>query len=130
MMTPIVSQGSQPDKLRREMREADVTHGATVRADIRNVQVRRASSADRFGGFLESPTIFFCDIERLRNVKFVKQGDGGELPAQAEVAGLRFPGPGDYDIFNALISSNGVLRVSADGQTTITPHSLIPAIAG
>jgi hypothetical protein len=48
-------------------------------------------------------------------------GDGGPLPENVVVQGLDVPGDGTYDVVNALVQSNGDLRVIVDGATRVVP---------
>jgi hypothetical protein len=54
----------------------------------------------------------------------LQQGDGQTLPSEVVLEGLAVPGPGTYDIMNAVVHSNGALRVRADSATRIVPRSL------
>ncbi|HEV8177937.1 MAG TPA: hypothetical protein VGP44_09645 [Gemmatimonadales bacterium] len=48
-------------------------------------------------------------------------GDGRPLPANAIVEGLVVPRTGTYDLLNALVQSNGDLRLIVDEGTRVVP---------
>jgi hypothetical protein len=58
---------------------------------------------------------------RVRQV--LASGDGQPLPSEVIVEGLVVPEPGRYDILNALVHSNGALRLQVDSATQIVPRT-------
>jgi hypothetical protein len=58
---------------------------------------------------------------RVREV--LASGDGQPLPSEVIVEGLVVPEPGTYDILNALVHSNGALRLQVDSATRIVPRA-------
>jgi hypothetical protein len=123
-MEPRVFAHSQTYRLRERMDEAQIRHGQEVRADLSGIRVTAA-----FEGWSSSPdpntgVIFFCTMGPIRIREVVSDGDGAALPTEVILDGLSVPGPGTYDIVNALIHSNGSLRVQADSATRIVPRSL------
>ena len=59
---------------------------------------------------------------RIREV--LNQGDGDPLPTEVVLDGLAVPGPGTYDILNALVHSNGSLLVRVDQNSQVVPRAL------
>jgi hypothetical protein len=101
------------------MRQAEVQHGQEIRADLPGVRVSAAASAwlgARQGGKGE---VFFCNMGPLRVRKVTIAGDGKSLPDEAVVQGLDVAGDGTYDLLNALVRSNGNLRIIVDEVTQV-----------
>jgi hypothetical protein len=103
---------SQPHRLRERMEEAAVSHGQTVRADLRSVRVSALAGSP-------NGQIFFCNMAPLRIRELVQGGDGGPLPQEVTLGGLMVPSPGSYDILNAQLTSNGQLQVEVDEQSQV-----------
>lgn len=106
------------------MNEAEIHHGQEVRADLSGIRVTAA-----FEGWRPTPdpttgVIFFCTMGPIRIREVLSPGDGQALPSEVVLEGLAVPGPGTYDIVNALIHSNGALRVMADSATRVVPRAL------
>jgi hypothetical protein len=129
-MEPRVFAHSQSYRLRERMSDAQIRHGQEVRADLPGIRVTAA-----LGGWHTSPdssttpdsnigTIFFCTMGRIRIREVLNQGDGDPLPREVILDGLAVPGPGTYDILNALVHSNGSLRVQVDSATQVVPRAL------
>jgi hypothetical protein len=123
-MEPRVFAYSQTYRLRERMGEAQIRHGQEVRADLTGIRVTAAVE-----GFRPSPdsnigSIFFCTMGPIRIRQVLSQGDGNPLPTEVALDGLAVPGPGTYDILNALVHSNGSLLVRVDAQTEIVPRAL------
>ena len=123
-MEPRVFAHSQTYRLRERMNEAEIRHGQEVRADLSGIRVTAA-----FEGWSSRPdpntgVIFFCTMGPIRIREVLSPGDGQSLPSEVLLDGLAVPGPGTYDIVNALIHSNGSLRVRADSSTRIVPRAL------
>jgi hypothetical protein len=59
---------------------------------------------------------------RIREV--LQQGDDNPLPTEVILEGLSVPEPGTYDLVNALVHSNGALRVRVDAATQVVPRAL------
>jgi hypothetical protein len=68
--------------------------------------------------------IFFCTMGPIRIREVLNPGDGNPLPVEVVLEGLTVPEPGTYDILNALIHSNGALRVRVDSATQVVPRAL------
>jgi len=105
---------SQQFKLKQRMEEAQVSHGQTVRADLPNVRV------GALVGSAEGQA-FFCTMGPIRVRRVLSPGDNLPLPADVTLQGLNVPAPGTYDIVNALVSSNGDIRLVVDDRTWIFP---------
>ena len=63
---------------------------------------------------------------RIREV--LAEGDNNPLPDEVVLDGLSVPGPGTYDILNAIVHSNGSLLVRIDPDTRIVPTALDPEL--
>jgi len=110
---------SQPFRLRERMEEVKVQHGQEIRADLPNVRVTALA-----GG--KEGQVFFCALGPIRVREILNWGDDRPLPSNVAVAGLEVPTSGCYDILNALISSNGDLRLVVDDQTRVVPAIRTP----
>ena len=109
-----VTAQSQQFRLRERMEEAKVHHGQEIRVDLPNVRVT-ALAGGREG------QVFFCTLGPIRVREILNWGDDRPLPSKVSVAGLEVPASGWYDILNALVSSNGDLRLVVDDQTRVVP---------
>jgi len=103
------------------MSEVNIHHGQEVRADLTGVRVGANSeswftTAEPNGG-----VIFFCTMGSIRIREVLQNGDGAALPHDVVLEGLTVPEPGTYDILNAIVHSNGSLRVIADANTRVVP---------
>ena len=118
-MEPRVTAYSQTYRLRERMGEASIEHGQEVRADLPGIRVT-AAAADRYGEpAAGAGTIFFCTMGTIQVREVLLPGDGGSLPSEVILEGLAVPEPGTYDILNALVHSNGALRVRVDTATRV-----------
>ena len=55
----------------------------------------------------------------IRVRAILNRGDDRPLPAAVTLEGLDVPTSGTYDILNALVCSNGDLRLVVDGATSV-----------
>jgi hypothetical protein len=94
------------------MEEAKISHGQELRADLSNVRVLALA------GVAEVPALF-CNMGPIRVREILNRGDDRPLPAAVTLEGLEVPTSGTYDILNALVSSNGDLRLVVDGATRV-----------
>ncbi len=101
----VVNASSQSEVLRSRMTKENLTHGQTVRADIPNVRVGEPN-ADLLGLVVRRPPVFFCNVGNMRLIEEIDSGDGGSLPDQVIVKGLKVDSTGMFDLENALITSN------------------------
>ncbi|HYT71646.1 MAG TPA: hypothetical protein VEK78_09705 [Gemmatimonadales bacterium] len=109
-----ITEQSQLFRLRQRMEEAQVSHGQQFRADLPNVRISAlAGSADG--------QALFCIMGPLRVREVLSPGDGLPLPADVRLEGLNVPVAGPYDIVNALVSSNGDIRLVVDDRTSVLP---------
>ena len=109
-----VTTQSQPLRLVERMQEAKISHGQEIRADLPSVRVT-ARAGDRGG------QVFFCTMGPIRVREILNRGDDRPLPTNVAVQGLEVPAAGSYDILNALVCSNGDLRLVVDDQTWVVP---------
>lgn len=123
-MEPRVFAYSQTYRLRERMGEAQIRHGQEVRADLTGIRVTAAVEGFRISQDSNIGSIFFCTMGPIRIRQVLSQGDGNPLPTEVVLDGLAVPGPGTYDILNALVHSNGSLLVRVDAQTEIIPRAL------
>jgi hypothetical protein len=114
-----VTAQSQPLRLRERMEEAKVYHGQVVRADLPNVRVTALA-----GG--KEGQVFFCTLGPIRVREILNRGDDRPLPSNVAVEGLEVPTSGNFDILNALVSSNGDLRLVVDDKTRVVPAIKVP----
>jgi hypothetical protein len=114
-----VTANSQAYRLKERMEEAEVRHGQEIRADLPGIRVR--ASAGAWLGALEvgKGEVFFCNMGPIRLRRITIDGDRKTLPNQALVQGLNVPAEGTYDLVNALVRSNGDLRVIVDEVTEV-----------
>ena len=103
---------SQSFRLRERMQEANISHGQEIRADLPNIRVVALAG----GGEGQA---LFCNMGPIRVRETLNRGDGGPLPIEVTLEGLRVASPGTYDILNALVSSNGNLRLVVDEQASV-----------
>ncbi len=94
------------------MEEVKISHGQELRADLPNVRVLALA------GVAEVQALF-CDIGPIRVREILNRGDDRLLPADVTLEGLEVPTSGTYDILNALVCSNGDLRLVVDGATRV-----------
>ena len=122
-MEPRVMAQSQTHRLRERMGEASIAHGQTARVDLPGVRVGAAPAAWNAAPSPEAGTVFFCTMVSIRVHQVLDPGDGGPLPQEVVLEGLVVPEPGTYDILNALVHSNGDLRVRVDSATQVVQRA-------
>jgi hypothetical protein len=123
-MEPRVMAQSQTHRLRERMGEAAIAHGQAARVDLPGIRVTAAPAA----AFSDAPssdvgTVFFCTMGSIQVHQVLEPGDGGPLPDEVVLEGLVVPEPGTYDILNALVHSNGDLRVRVDSATRVVQRA-------
>jgi hypothetical protein len=112
---------SQAHRLRERMEKAEIRHGQEIRADLPGIRVT-AGSRNWFTGRPTGPgQVFFCTMGQIRVREIKSPGDEEPLPKNAIVQGLQVPSEGTYDLIDALVQSNGDLRVIVDGATQVVP---------
>jgi hypothetical protein len=111
--TPVtVTSYSQPHVLQQKMREEKLSHGETVTANLSPVRLESAAG---------KMVLYFCPMKTIEILQTVTPGDGGSIPAQAIVEGLKAPencNAGFYSLKNVKITSNGSIQVMATADTT------------
>jgi hypothetical protein len=127
-MEPRVFAHSQSYRLRERMGEAQIRHGQEVRADLTGIRVTAAVEGWRTTPDSNIGAIFFCTMGPITIHEVLSQGDGEPLPREVVLDGLAVPGPGTYDILNALVHSNGSLLVRVDENTRVVPRALGAAL--
>jgi hypothetical protein len=103
---------AQPHVLREKMKEQQLTHGATVKANLSPVRLEYA---------LGNAYLYFCPMNSVEVLEKITAGDGGEIPADVTVEGLTVPTEhrsGLYILKNVTLSSNGTMQVRATENTT------------
>jgi len=107
---------SQDHVLRVRMREQNLTHGQTVKADLSPVRVE-----ENFG----KAFIYFCPLQKIDVKQKINDGDGGQLPDEAILVDLKMNKnfkPGLYSLRNVQLFSNGTIQVIATDETEFIPH--------
>ena len=102
---------SQPHVLKRKMQEEKLTHAETVTASIS--PVRLESSPDKM-------VMYFCPMKNIEILKTIVVGDGGGLPSEVSLEGLKVPKnfqPGLYTLKNVVLTSNGTMQVIGSEKT-------------
>jgi hypothetical protein len=122
-MEPRVMAHSQTHRLRERMVEAQIQHGQEVRADLPGIRI--SAEAERRRGTAEPQrgVIFFCTMGEIKIREVIASGDAEPLPTEVLLEGLEVPAPGVYDILNALVHSNGALRLRVDSATQIVSRA-------
>jgi hypothetical protein len=119
-MEPRVMAHSQTYRLRERMAEAAIGHGQEVRADLPGIRI----TADwRNAPDPNVGAIFFCTMGSIHVREVLAPGDGRSLPSEVVLEGLIVPEPGTYDILNAVVHSNGALRVRVDSATQVVQRA-------
>jgi hypothetical protein len=123
-MEPRVFAHSQGYRLRERMSEAEIRHGQEIRADLTGIRVTAAVEGWRTTPDTNVGAIFFCTMGPIRIREVLTQGDNEPLPREVVLDGLAVPGPGTYDILNAIVHSNGSLLVRVDENSRVVPRAL------
>ena len=118
-----VTSYSQAERLRERMEKASVRHGQEIRADLPGIRVAASPRNWFVSRTKHKGEIFFCTMGPLEVREVVSSGDDEPLPTTAVVEGLTVPSSGTYDLINALVQSNGNLRVIVDQATRVVPSS-------
>lgn len=112
---------SQAHRLRERMAQAEVRHGQEIRADLPGIRVTAENRHWFTGRPNGNAQVFFCTMGPIRVREVKAEGDGAPLPNNVIVQGLEVTGEGTYDLIDALVQSNGDLRVIVDGATQVVP---------
>lgn len=121
METRITSQ-SQPFRLMERMEEANISHGQEIRADLPNIRILALA-----GG--RDAQVLFCTLGPIRVREILNRGDDRALPSDITLENLHVATSGAYDILNALVSSNGDIRLIVDDKTRIVRAGPVVAAA-
>ena len=111
-----VTSQSQSFRLVERMEEANLQHGQEIRADLPSVRVLALAG----GG---EGQVLFCNMGPVRVREILSRGDDHPLPTNVTVEGLHVSNSGTYDVLNALVSSNGDIRLLVDGKAWLYPRS-------
>ena len=122
-MEPRVNAHSQTYRLRERMAEATIGHGQEVRADLPGIRVTAQVADWNNPASPKVGAIFFCTMGSITVREVLTPGDGRPLPSEVILEGLAVPEPGTYDIINALVHSNGALRVQVDSATRVVQRT-------
>ena len=122
-MEPRVMAHSQTYRLRERLAEAAIGHGQEVRADLPGIRVTAQIADWRSAPDPKVGVIFFCTMGSIRVHEVLAQGDGCPLPSEVILEGLAVPEPGTYDVLNAIVHSNGALRVRVDSATRVVQRA-------
>ena len=112
---------SQVERLRERIEQAEVRHGQEIRADLPGVRVIAMARNWFKPKDQRQGEILFCTMGPVRVREVTLPGDGLPLPTTAVVQGLVVPSEGRYDLLDALVQSNGDLRVIVDDATKVVP---------
>jgi len=114
LMEARVTAQSQGLKLRERMEEAKIEHGQEVRVDLPRIAVTAMA-----GG--TAGEVLFCKLGAIQVREVLNPGNDRPLPTTVRLEGLTVPHSGGYDLLNALVYSNGDIRVVVDAQTQVVP---------
>jgi hypothetical protein len=122
-----VTAQSQPYRLRQRLEEAGIAHGQEIRADLPGIRVTAARSPlaelhQWLGGHAtpaKDGEVFFCSMDRVRVRSRLNAGDGRPLPGTVTLEGFEVATAGQFDILNALVQSNGDIRVIVDSESQV-----------
>src|SRR5688572_14230560 len=78
----ITTASAQPHILRERMKEAQLTHGETVIVNISPVRLEAAAG---------KMAIYFCPMKYIEIYQKIAAGDGGDIPYEVSVEGLKVP---------------------------------------
>jgi hypothetical protein len=116
-----VTANSQANRLRERIAQTEVGHGQEIRADLPGIRVN-ALARDWFTARDKGKgEVLFCTMGPIRVRKVTIPGDGRPLPSNVIVEGLVVPRSGTYDLLDALVQSNGDLRLIVDDATRVVP---------
>jgi hypothetical protein len=106
-----VTSFSQPHVLQTRMKEEQLSHGGTVKANLSPVRLDMDHGA---------VVMYFCPMQNLQVLEVVAEGDGGNIPAEVKLDGLNIPTQyrsGLYDLKNVEVTSNGSIQVRETKDT-------------
>src|SRR6201996_1316596 len=106
-----VTSFSQPHVLQTRMKEEQLSHGGTIKANLSPVRVDMDHGA---------VVMYFCPMQNLQVLEVIAEGDGGNIPAEVKLEGLQIPAQcrsGLYDLKNVEVTSNGSIQVKETRET-------------
>lgn len=115
---------SQPHVLGWRMKEEGLTHDGKVLADLKNVRIENMVLFEGDKMQPKKNVLFFCPVPSggVRIKEVLQQGDGGELPDEVKLIGLK--GPDElkntsalYHLSNVILHSNGVISITPTPET-------------
>ena len=112
---------SQVERLRERVEQAEVQHGQEIRADLPGIRVMALARNWFAARDNRKGEVLFCTMGPIRVRKVASPGDGLPLPTTVVVEGLDVPSAGTYDLLDALVQSNGDLRLIVDDATRVVP---------
>ena len=93
------------------MEEEKLSHGGTVRANLSPVRLDMDHGA---------AILYFCPMKAMHVLNTITGGDGGGIPLEAKLEGLRIPADyksGFYELKNVEVTSNGAILVRPTKET-------------
>ena len=117
---------TQPHMLREAMRDADIRHGEPVRVNIPGVRIPELDEL-----YADEPlAVRLCNIEslvvlerparRAGNLPRIVRREDVLLIGADQISALE---PGDYELRNVLLFTNGHVQLTIDDQSEIVPWS-------
>lgn len=106
-----VTSFSQPHVLQTRMKEEQLSHGGTIKANLSPVRLDMDHGA---------VVLYFCPMQTLQVLEVIAEGDGGNIPAEVKLEGLNIPSisrSGLYDLKNVEVTSNGSIQVRETKDT-------------
>jgi hypothetical protein len=116
-----VTSSSQVERLRERMEQAEVRHGQEIRADLPSIRVIGLARNWFTPRGQQKGDVLFCTMGPIRVRQVTIPGDERPLPTKVIVEGLVVPSSGTYDLLDALVQSNGDLRLIVDEATKVVP---------
>jgi hypothetical protein len=116
-----VTSSSQVERLRERMEQAEVRHGQEIRADLPGIRVIGLARNWFTPRAQQKGDVLFCTMGPVRVRQVTIPGDARPLPTNVIVEGLVVPSAGTYDLLDALVQSNGDLRLIVDEATKVVP---------
>src|SRR6266508_4982178 len=114
-----VTANSQAYRLRERMAQVEVRHGQEIRADLPGIKVTASAGSWLGARQGDKGEVLFCGMGPMRVRRVTIPGHGKALTSDAVVQGLNVADEGTYDLLNALVRSNGDLRIIVDEVTEV-----------
>ena len=115
----------QPERLREELTAAGVRHGETVQATLHGLAMHRRHTIQQ--GVVQPVgrvKPFFCPMQGVTVNRVIENGDGRRIPhdrthLDESIRRMLPTCPGPFTIHNAIVTSNGVIHVTAGRHTEV-----------